>query len=251
MSSPTLTEERRGFVAALRRVPRKAWLQIGVLVALLVLGFVLLRFTPLGDYFTLDQMKVLLGQLRGSPWSPLILIATFVVLGPLGVPMSPVVIAGGVVFGPWVGSFYNTLGLVFGAMSAYYVGKVLGRDFIVALAGKRLRRAELLFERRGFWPLVQVRFIPLPFWLVSYGAAMAGVKAPRFLITSTLGLIPATLMHTYFSSQLILNPSAKIGAAYILVWGAFNVVTGWPTIRQGWLRRQRYHALKEERQGRL
>ncbi len=249
MNPPTPIEERRGIVAALRRVPSKAWLQIGVLVALLVLGFVLLRFTPLGDYFARDRMIELLEQLRGSPWSPLILIVVYVVLAPLGVPMSPVVVGGGVVFGPWLGSFYNTLGLVLGAMAAFYVGRALGRDFIVALAGKKLRRAEMIFERRGFWPLVQARFLPLPFWLVSYGAAMAGVKAPRFLTTSTLGLIPSTLMHTYFSSQLILNPSAMMGASYILVWGAFNVVTGWPTIRQGWRRRQRYRELMKQRQG--
>ncbi|MEM7584406.1 MAG: VTT domain-containing protein, partial [Acidobacteriota bacterium] len=228
-------------------MPPKAWLQVGVLVALLAFGFALIRFTPLGEYFTRDQMIALLERLRSMPYAPLVLIAAFGVLAPLGVPMSPVVVGGGVVFGPWLGSLYNTMGLVLGAMTAFVVGKVLGRDFVVALAGKRLKRVERVFERRGFWPLVQSRFLPLPFWLVSFGAAMAGVKAPRFLVTSTLGLIPSTLMHTYFSSRLILEPSATIGVLYILVWGAFNVVTGWPTIRQGRRRRQRYRELMAER----
>ena len=234
-------------LGALRRVPRKAWLRMAVLVAILLAGFVLVRFTPLGGYFTREQMIALLERLRASPWSPVILIAAYAVLAPAGLPMSPLVAGGGVVFGFWLGALYNILGLVIGAMTAYYLGKALGRDFIVHLAGPRLGRAERVFERRGFWPLVQVRFLPIPFWAVSYGAAMAGVKVPRFLVTSTLGIIPATVMHTYFMSTLVLEPTATVAGAYILVWGAFNVVTGWPTLREGLRRRKRYRELMEER----
>ena len=44
-SSPT----PGGLLAALRRVPRKAWLRMAILVAILASGFVLVRFTPAGD----------------------------------------------------------------------------------------------------------------------------------------------------------------------------------------------------------
>lgn len=223
---------------------------MALLVAILATGFILLRFTPLGDYFTRDQMIALLEQLRSSPWSPAALIGFYLVLAPIGLPMSPLVAGGGVVFGPYWGSLYNILGLMLGAMSAYWVGKALGRDFIVHLAGPRLRRAERVFEKRGFWPLVQLRFIPIPFWLVSYGAAMAGVKIPRFLVTSTLGLIPATVMHTSFAWKLITDPSWLAGALYIACWGALALVTGWPTLREGLRRRRRYRQLMEQRSSR-
>ncbi len=188
---------------------------MALLAAILASGFILVRFTPLGDYFTQERMIAVLEQLRGSPWSPVLLTVLYVVLAPLGLPMTPLVAGGGVVFGPYLGSFYNTLGLLLGATSAYYVGKALGRDFIVHLAGPRFRRAERMFEKRGFWPLVQLRFVPIPFWLVSYGAAMAGVKVARFLITSTLGVIPATVMHTVFIWKLITDPSAMVGVLYM------------------------------------
>ncbi len=241
--------EQKGIIAALRRIPRKVWLRMLLLVAIMASGFVLIRFTPLGDYFTRDQMIALLEQLRASPWSPVMLIGLYIVLAPI-LPMSPLVAGGGVVFGPFWGSLVNTIGLTFGAMSAFYVGKALGRDFIVHLAGPRLRRAERAFEKRGFWPLVQIRFIPIPFWLVSYGAAMAGVKAPQFLITSTLGLIPATVMHTSFAWKLITDPSWLAGALYLACWGVFAVVTGWPTLRESLRRRQRYRELTEQRKSR-
>jgi len=219
---------------------------MALLVAIVATGFILLRFTPLGQAFTQEKMIALLERLRASPWSPIVLIGLYAVLAP-ALPMSPLVAGGGVVFGPYYGSLYNTVGLLLGAMSAYYVGKALGRDFIVHLAGPRLRRAERAFEKRGFWPLVQVRFMPIPFWCVSYGAAMAGVKVPRFLITSTLGVIPSTVMHTSFIWKLVKEPSAAVGMLYLACWGTLIAVTGWPTFRDSLRRRQRYRELTDRR----
>ncbi len=220
---------------------------MAILVAIMAAGFVLVRFTPVGDYFTRDEMIALLERLRNAPFSAGLLILGYVVLAPLGLPMSPLVAGGGVVFGPTLGSVYNNLGLILGAMSSYWVGKALGRDFVVHLAGPRLRRAERAFERRGFWPLVQVRFLPLPFSVIGYGAALAGVKVPLYLLTSALGIIPATTMHTYFMSTMILRPSAGIFALYMVTWGSFALLSGWPTLRESLRRRRRYRELIAER----
>ncbi len=255
-----------GFLAAFKRIPRKAWLRMALMVAILATGFALVRFTPLGELFTREQMIATLERLRAYPGFPLLLIALYGILAPMGLPMTPLVVAGAVVFGPVWGALYNTAGLVLGAMTAFYVGRALGHDFVAHFVGPgRLRRAERLFERRGFWPLVQTRFLPLPFPVVSYGAALAGVKAPQFLVTSTLGLIPATVMHSYFMSTLFLQavggPQAPAGpggaspavtlAVYLTLWGAFAVVTGWPTWREGLRRRARYRELKERRRSRV
>lgn len=240
---------------------------MSILVAMLATGFVLVRFTPVGDYFTRDNVIATFERLAGWPGSPVLLILLYGVLAPMGLPMSPLVLAGAVVFGALWGSFYNTAGLVFGAMTAFYVARFLGRDFILHLVGPRLRRAERIFERRGFWTLVQARFVPVPFPSVSYGAAFAGVKAPRFLVTSTLGLIPATVMHTYFMARIYdqtvvqgasaaraegggVSPVATTLALYFGIWGAMILVTGWPTLREGLRRRQRYRELREQREAR-
>ena len=224
---------------------------MALLVAILVAGFILARYTPLGELLTRENMTALLERLQGSPWSAVALLGAYAVLAPLGLPMSPLVFGGAVVFGALRGSVYNTAGLVFGAMSAYFVGKALGREFIVHLAGPRLRRAERIFERRGFWPLVQTRFLPVPFPLVSYGAALAGVSAMRFFITSTLGLIPATVMHTYFMAQLYQRPSVLTLALYVATFAVFNAVVGWPTLREGLRRRRLYRELRRQRDRRV
>ncbi len=121
-----------------------------------------MRFTSLGEYLDKDRMVALFEHLRGEWWSPVLLVGLYCVAAPMGLPASPLLIAGGMVFGFWLGSLYNMIGLVAGAMAAFWVGKSLGREAIVQLAGNRLRKAERLFEKRGFWPLVQIRFLPIP-----------------------------------------------------------------------------------------
>ncbi len=266
-SRMTAEPEQKGLVAALRRIPRKVWLRMLLLVAIVGAGFVLVRFTPLGAYFTREYVVATFERLESWRWAPVLLIVLYSVMAPLGFPMSPLVLAGALVFKAFWGSVYNTLGLTIGAMTAFFLARVLGRDFIVHLAGQRLRRAERIFQRRGFWTLVQARFVPVPFPVVSYGAAFAGVKAGRFLITSAIGILPATVMHTYFMARIYyftfgsetppamfadggLSPFAWTLVVYSSLWGTLIVVSGWPTFRQALRRRQRYRELMERRSSR-
>ncbi len=244
-TDPTPTD--RGLLAALRRVPPKLWLRLALLLALVAGGVALLRFTPLGELFTEERMIAFLEGLRGWVWTPLLLIGSYSLTTVLCLPASPVMMGGAIVFGPWWGSLYNTLGLLAGAMTAYYVAKLLGRGFVEHLVGSKLRRAERIFERQGFWPLVQVRFLPIPFPVVSYGAALAGVRPMLFFLTTAIGVTPATVLHTCFIHALWSRPSVATGTLYVATFTALNLVLGWKNFRDRWQRRRRYRQLLDER----
>lgn len=248
------SEPRRGLRAWLgnvRKVPGKVWLRLAALGLIVATGVVLVLFTPLRSYLNEESLIELLDGLRSYPYTPLLLIAAFALSAPFGIPSSPILIAGGVVFGPLLGSVYNAIGLVSGAMCAYWVARSLGREFVVQVAGPRLRRAEKALQRQGFWPLVQIRFLPVPLSVVSYAAALAGVSSSRFFAASAIGLLPATLVHTYFGPALLLRPSVWVFAGYPLSMVALNLIFGWPTVREGLRRRRRYRELIEERRRRL
>ena len=66
----------------------------------------------------------------------------------------------------------------------------------------RVRIDEILLRRRGFWSLVGVRYMPIPFAVVNYGAAMAGLHFSTFLLTTLLGLIPALIVYSYFAATV-------------------------------------------------
>src|SRR5438270_8069813 len=118
----------------MKAVPRHLLLRFLVVVAIVVIGFAVLRLTPLHQYLTVQKVSALLDQLRNLWWAPAALILSYIVLCPLGVPASPMMIAGGMVFGPVWGSVYNVSGTFLGGTATYFMGRGLGRDIVRHLA---------------------------------------------------------------------------------------------------------------------
>lgn len=226
-------------------VPAGDWLRLSILVALILAGFALVHFTTIGKLLTEERMTTLIDTVREIWWSPLLLIGLYAVVSVVGLPPVPLLL-GGAAFGAVYGSFYNTLGLLLGAALAYAVARLLGRDFVVRVTGERIRRAEHLFERHGFWPLVQTRFLPLPFAVVNYGAALAGVDPTRFLAASTVGLIPSTLIHTAFIAGAVETSGLERAvtlAGYAGTFLLFNVLISTLWVGKQAQRRRRYREL--------
>ncbi len=237
----------------LRTLPRPVVLRFLLLLALLVAGALAVRFTPLRQYLAREALVQALDQLSTAWWAPWLLVLLHGVVALVGIPTSPVLLAGGVVFDAFYGTVLNLLGLFLGAALSYWVAGLLGRDFVAHLLGPSLRRIERAFEQRGFWPLVQVRFLPIPFALINYGAALTGVRPAKFLVTSVVGLTPATLMHTFFIAKIYRASDAlklHFTIAYFACWGLFALLTSLPTIRQSLARRARHRELIARRRTR-
>ena len=182
---------------------RVAIVRFSVLIAILILAFLVFRFTPLHQFLTKDRLVSLMSELRSAWWAPIALIGLYVVLSPSGLPVSPLIWAGGVVFGIWWGWLYNFIGALLGASASYLMARALGRDLVLHIVSEPLiERAESLLERHGFWTLVRVRFLPIPFAIVNYGAALAGIRWPVFAISSVIGLAPSMVIWTYFGYAL-------------------------------------------------
>ena len=235
------------------RIPRRLLVRFLLLVAIVGGGFAALRWTPLADQLSEEAMLATFARLRESWWAPAALVASYVVLCPLGVPATPMLIAGGVVFGTLWGWAWSFLGTLLAAALTFLLGRVLGRDFVAHLMGRRLKRVERAIARRGFWSLVGARFMPLPFVVVNYGAALAGVPFGLFVATTALGLLPATLFFTYFSATL----SAAAGpersgvmvqliAASVLLLALSLAPHAWTAFR----RRKRYREIRQQRSDR-
>ena len=235
------------------RVPRRLLLRFVALVVIVVTGAAVLRFTPLHEYLTVEKISALFDHLRASWWAPLALVATYVVLCPLGVPASPMMLTGGMVFGFIPGFLYNQLGTWLGGVTTYFLGRILGRDFVQHIAGNRLKKVERAIARRGFWSLVTLRLLPIPYPLVNYCAALTGIPPVLFMVTTALGLIPANLLFAYFASSLVhlAGPERdKIYVQFAITIGLLVVLTVAPQIWTARQRKQKYLELKEMRTAR-
>jgi len=234
-------------------VPRRLLLRFLLLPVLLAGGYAAVRWTPLAGYLSGPALAAAIARLRQSWWAPALLIGGYLVLSPLGVPATPLMIAGGVVFGGLAGSLYNVLGVILGAGASYFLGRVLGRDFVRHVAGHRLRKVELAIGRRGFWNLVAVRFLPLPFPLVNYVAALAGVRPPLFFATTALGVTPTVTIYTFFFAAVAHAAAGHRGRIYFqlaMALALLLVVTLVPQLLRARRRRERLAALRAIRRQR-
>lgn len=176
--------------------------RFAALVVLVVAGWALLRWSPLASSLGEGALVGTFRSVAAAPWAPAALVGLYVVLCPLGMPVSPLMLAGGLVFGFAHGSLYNLLGTWLGAAVTFGIGRLLGQDFMEHLLGERLERVERLVERHGFWTLVRLRFVPIPFALVNYAAGLSRVPAGSFLTATAVGLVPAVTLFTYFAAAL-------------------------------------------------
>lgn len=191
---------------------RSAVLKFSVLMVFLVAAFLVFRFTPLHEVLARDRMIALMAELRSAWWAPVALIGLYVIVSPSGLPVSPLIWAGGIVFGVWWGWLYNFLGALLGASASFLLARALGRDLVLHVASATLLdRAEAILERHGFWALVRVRFLPIPFSVINYGAALAGIRWPVFITASIIGLAPSMVIWTYFGYAIFSVTTANRG----------------------------------------
>ncbi len=229
-----------------------AWIGASIFMLILVTGFALVRWTAVGDYLSEEKLVELLKDIRQIWWAPLALIGLYALLAPLGVTNVPLIVAGAV-FGPMLGTLYNTLGLLIGATTSFWLARGLGREFVMQMMGDRAKRVERLVDRHGFWPLVQTRFLPLPFAAVNFGAALTGVAPSQFVLASIVGLVPSTLIHSFFIANIMFVQGAErlfYLAGYGVAFVIFNLLIGVPWVREQRRRRKRYREIVDMRASR-
>jgi uncharacterized membrane protein YdjX (TVP38/TMEM64 family) len=236
------------------RLPRRALVRFGLLILLVVAAALLARYTPLGAYLTKDKLLDVLGHLQQAWWSPLLLIALYVGLSPLGLPATPLMVAGSFVFGPLWGTVYNLLGTLGGALSSYLFARHMGHELVQHLGGSRLKRIERRLSRHGFAYLVGVRFFPLPFPAVNFAMALAGIRPLPFLVSTAIGLAPSIAIWTYFYSALFQAAAGERAALIqkiVVAMFLLGFVSLLPGLIRRRLRRRKYRQIMAARRGRV
>jgi uncharacterized membrane protein YdjX (TVP38/TMEM64 family) len=123
---------------------------------------------------------------------------------PLGPPMS---ITGGSVFGLWGGLFCAVMGATGGSLILFLVARgTIGRAMLRRRASSqdgRMDQVRRLVARDGFTALLALRMAPVvPGWLLNLAAALAHMRVRAFVIATTIGLLPATIVFTSIGSGL-------------------------------------------------
>lgn len=232
---------------------RRSGLRFGILLLLLGGSFAAIRWTPLGELLTAERLQEMLEDLRGAWWAPVVHVGLCIGLGAVGVPATPLLVAGAAIFGALWGTLWNWLGILAASVAGFALAHHLGREFVERVGGDKVRRAEQVLARRGFLPLVAARFLPIPFSLVNAAAAVVGVRFAKFFAASAIGLLPPIAILTYFTDALLeaaTGDRAAIVRQLVAVLIAAALLVFAPiVVRRRW-RARRLFDLKRRRDGR-
>jgi len=169
----------------------KKLLLSGALIAATAATMIYLRHTGMMRHCTSEGIKSYVDSC--GMFGPIIYMVMFSVI-PSG---AIIAIAGGMAFGMGLGTLYTMLGALIGATTAFYISRLLGRDFVMKLTRGRLRSFDDGVEKHGFKLILVMRLIPIiPFNLISFGAGLTKMKFRDYIMATVIGIVPGVIVFT-------------------------------------------------------
>ena len=161
------------------------------------------RWTPLSEWIAMDSLIGIARTIEASPVAPLAVLAAYVVAGLLVIPVTLLIIATGVVFGPLLGGVYALAGALLSAAVTYGIGRRLGRNAVRRLAGRRLNRITRRLARKGTMAIAVIRLIPVaPFSIVNAVIGASHIRIRDFLIGTAIGMAPGVAITVIFVDRV-------------------------------------------------
>jgi len=131
-------------------------------------------------------------------------VAVYVVVVALSLPGGVVMtLAGGLLFGPFLGTGLTVLGATAGACLLFLAARSALAPLVAGRAAALLDRVRPGLERDGFFYLLTLRLIPVvPFWLANLAPALIGMPFGAYAAATFLGIIPGTAVFSGIGAGL-------------------------------------------------
>lgn len=168
------------------------------------------RWTPLADQIDIGKITAWAIALRNNPARPLIILGAYLVGSIISFPITILILATALVFGPVKGTIYSFIGCILGGALTYAIGYFLGSDFIRKLTGPKWTIVERKIGRSGILAVATLRLLPIaPFTVINIISGAFQVPFRDYLLGSLIGLAPGIVVTNLFAHQLqsaIRNP---------------------------------------------
>jgi uncharacterized membrane protein YdjX (TVP38/TMEM64 family) len=182
-----------------------------LLFLLLAVGLVLISvYTPVGKFFSLDNISQIAGRL--GYWGAYILILAGILSPLLFLPRWPIAFVAGLLYGVAWGTLLATAASTLGAILHF----VLAKSLLAPLSDRLRKRYAItsapIPREKAFLVLLFLRAFPLSnFVATNLLAGAMKVHFGAFMAASFLGMLPSSLMYAAWG-KLLKKPSASFGA---------------------------------------
>ncbi len=223
---------------------KKRWWILVLFGLLMCLFFIF----DLGRFFSLDVLKEGHGELEQAyQEQPFLIIGiyslTYIVMAALSLPGAAVMsLAGGAMFGLWVGVPIVLISATIGATLAFWVARYVLRDTVQQRFGDRLETINNGLERDGAFYLFSLRLVPVfPFFLINLLMGLTKIRSCTFFWASLIGMFAGSAVYVNAGTQLasITSLSGILSPALI---GSFVLLAVFP-----WLARWGVRLIKTRR----
>jgi uncharacterized membrane protein YdjX (TVP38/TMEM64 family) len=214
---------------------KKRFILLGLLIFLVILLYILW----FKDFLTFERLKAYRGDLyaffRGHMVISVIgFIFIYIMVAGLSLPGSPVLtMAGAFVFGVFGAVVYVIIGATIGAVTAFSLSRYLVGDWVQARYKDKLTTFNEQVEQDGVYYLLTLRFMPLfPFTWINLFSGLTKMRLVTFLWTTSLGILPGTVVNAYAGSQLgrINSPEELFSPRVLIAFFLLSVFALMPVI---------------------
>ena len=116
----------------------------------------------------------------------------------LFLPGSILTFAGGALFGPLAGTFYNLTGATLGASLAFLVARYLASEWAARKAGDRMKQLMQGVQEEGWRFVAFTRLVPLfPFFLLNYALGLTRIRLTHYILATYVFMLPGAFAFTY------------------------------------------------------
>jgi phospholipase D1/2 len=177
--------------------------------------------TPLRDQLTPENASDWITSVASRWWTPLLLLALFVLSGIIVFPRPLLTIAAVVAWGPWKGFALSMVGVELATFAGYYVGYLCPRGKVEQWAGPTLARMAPLLHRNGLATMTLLRLLPIgPHVLGSVAAGALRIKPWHVLAGTFIGMAPGLIGTTLVADQLAAGITSGRHMNQWILWGS-------------------------------
>ena len=176
------------------------------LLACLIFALVIYAIHAFGLFDLLTDLPHLQTLIRQSGlFGYSLYILLFIIATLLLLPGSILVIAGGIVFGPLLGTLLSLIAATLASSCSFLLARWLGRDLLLKYVGHShtFQAIEKGIARNGIDFLILTRLIPLfPYNIQNYAYGLTTITFWPYTLISALTTLPGIVIYTVMASDL-------------------------------------------------
>lgn len=208
---------------------RRAWPRLLGLVAWLALLAAYWQFTRANHITPLTSVQRLIAFMGSSGVGVLVYVLVYMLRPVLFFPATLLTVAGGYLYGPFWGVAVVVVASNLSSLVAYTIGRFFGAGLLdqSAKSGTLQSYADRI-RRNSFETVLIMRFIFLPYDLVSYFSGFLRIRWQGFLLATALGSIPGTISFVMLGASVegtFGTEPPQLNGSSLLVSGLMFVVS--------------------------